>query len=239
VGELPAEVVRLVSPQQAAQWQMPAGFGVQFIGLRPDQKDALEALARGEAPVAGGGPTLPDDPIAAQVLQEFKRKTHGDHYFLLGVPLDVEVQVARARGREVVRRLLDLQQRPLSLAQQQALETCLARVREASDVLGTPARRVAFDGAKLNWRGVERCLQGGLRVPELEAARAAFLKVNPGVEARSRLHLITASSYEKVGAFEDALKCLELALNVDPLLLEAHQRRMAILKHQARQARAE
>ena len=81
-----------------------------------------------------------------------------------------------------------------------------------------------------NWRGVAMCLSAALRVPELEAVRARFLTASPGAEARGRMLLMTANGFEADGKIADAIRNCELVLGVDPLNLELHHKRHALLK---------
>ena len=106
----------------------------------------------------------------------------------------------------------------------------MERVRQAVEVLGTVQKRAEFDGVRFNWRGVGMCLAAGLRATEMEALRKAFLKANPGTEARVQLHMLTANGHEKDGALADAMRVVEHALNIDPLNLELHHRRASLMK---------
>jgi serine/threonine-protein kinase len=233
VGALQGDVVRLVSAEQAQAWNMPQGFGVQFVGVKPEQRESLDRLTHG-LPVAPTEPkpvaTPADDTVAEKVLGDLRRRIQGDHYVVMAVPHDADVATVRAKGRDLARQLVELKKRPLSPAQEKQVDAAMTRIREAVDVLGVPPRRAEFDGLRFNWKGVAQCLAAGLRVPDLEAARSLFLKANAGADARSRLHLITATSYEKDRNYQDALKSVELALSADPLLLELHHKRNALLK---------
>jgi Zn-dependent M32 family carboxypeptidase len=51
-----------------------------------------------------------------------------------------------------------------------------------------------------------------------------------GAEARARLMLMTSNGLEADGKIADALRTCELALAVDPLNLELHHKRHALLK---------
>ena len=42
------EVVRHVTPAQAASWGMRAGFAIQFVELSAEARDALARLAQGQ-----------------------------------------------------------------------------------------------------------------------------------------------------------------------------------------------
>ncbi|HEY0880710.1 MAG TPA: serine/threonine-protein kinase, partial [Archangium sp.] len=233
VGAVQADVVRHVTAEQAQAWNMPQGFGVQFVSVKPEQREALDLITKGLplAPLAPESkPTLADDPVAEKTLAEFRRRVNGDHYIVLGLHTDIDVPSVRAKGRELSRQLIELKKRPLSTNQEKQVDAALERVQQAVDVLGLPAKRVEFDGMRLNWKGVAMCLAGGLRVPELEAVRARFLTGNPGAEMKARFLMITANGLEADGQIADAVRNCEQALTVDPLNLDLHHKRQALLK---------
>ncbi len=232
-GELPAEVVRHVPQEQATAWNMPAGFAVQFWEVKPEQREALEALTHGK-PLAPAAPkpkvSRADDAVAERTLGELRKRIQGDHYVVLSLGNDCEVPAVRTRGRELERQLLALKDRALSDGQLLQVEAALVRIREAIDILGTVQKRAEFDGLRFNWRGVGMCLAAGLRVPELDEPRRRFLAANPGTEARVQLHMLTADGFEKSGALTDALRVVEQILNIDPLNWELHNRRKLLLR---------
>ncbi|PZR08217.1 MAG: hypothetical protein DI536_25245 [Archangium gephyra] len=232
-GALQADVVRHVNAEQAQAWNMPQGFGVQFLSVKPEQREALDKLTRG-LPVAPVAPTpvqsVADDPVAERVLADLRKRIQGDHYVVLSLPPEIDVPHVRARGRELNAQLRDLQTRPLSTGQQKQVEAALERVRQAVEVLGTVQKRAEFDGMRFNWRGVAMALAAGLRATELEDIRKRFLASNPGTEARVQLHLLTANGHERDNNFTDALRVVDHILNIDPLNLELHHRRNALLK---------
>lgn len=234
VGQVQGDVVRHVSADQAQAWNMPQGFGVQFTSVRPEQREALDLLTKG-LPVSPLEPPAPaaattDDRIAEIALADFRKRIQGDHYVVLGLPQDVDVPQVRSKGREITRQLTELKKRPVSDGQARQIDAALERVHQAVEVLGVTGKRVEFDGMRLNWKGVAMCLSAGLRVPELEQVRARFLTTNPGADARGRMLLITSNGFEADGKIPDAIRNCELALSVDPLNLELHHKRHALLK---------
>ena len=234
VGAVKGDVVRHVSAEQAQAWHMPQGFGVQFVSVKPEQREALDLLTKG-LPVAPHAPQTPssntDDHVAEIALTDFRKRIQGDHYVVLGLPPEVEISQVRARGRELARQLVDLRKRPVSEGQAKQLDATMDRVNQAVEVLGSASARAQFDGMRCNWRGVAMCLAAGLRVPELEEARKHFLLANPGADARVQLMLITINNLHSDGKFPDAIRTVELALNIDPLNLELHHKRNALLRH--------
>ncbi|MDP1829419.1 MAG: serine/threonine-protein kinase [Archangium sp.] len=234
VGTVQGDVVRHVSAEQAQAWNMPQGFGVQFTSVRPEQREALDMLTKG-LPVSppeppGAAASATDDRVAEIALGDFRKRIQGDHYVVLGLAQDADVPTVRSKGREVSRQLLELRKRPVSPNQARQIDAAMERVHQAVDVLGVTTKRVEFDGMRSNWKGVAMCLSAGLRVPELEAVRARFLAASPGAEARGRMLLITCNGFENDGKIADALRNCELALGVDPLNLELHHKRHALLK---------
>ena len=233
VGTVQGDVVRHVSADQAQAWHMPQGFGVQFNSVRPEQREALDLLTKGlpisptETPAQS---TAADDRVADLALGEFRKRIQGDHYVVLGLPVDVDIPQVRAKGRELTRHLLELRKRPISTAQERQIDAAMERVHQAVDVLGVTTKRVEFDGQRANWKGVAMCLSAGLRVPELEAIRTRFLAASPGAEMRARMLLIAANGFEADGRIPDALRNTEQALGVDPLNLELHHKRNALLR---------
>ena len=233
VGTVQGDVVRHVSADQAQAWNMPQGFGVQFTSVRPEQREALDLLTKG-LPISPQEPQTPvsatDDRIAEIALADFRKRIQGDHYVVLGLAQDTDVPTVRSKGREISRQLVELRKRPVSPNQARQVDAAMERVHQAIDVLGVTTKRVEFDGMRSNWKGVALCLSAGLRVPELEAVRARFLAASPGAEARARMLLITANGFEADGKIADALRNCELALGVDPLNLELHHKRHALMK---------
>ncbi|MFT3706698.1 MAG: protein kinase [Archangium sp.] len=233
VGAMAGDVVRHVTKEQAEAWHMPAGFGVQFISPRPEQREALDNITRG-LPVTPLAPPTPssqaDDPLAEKLLVDVRKRIQGDHYVVLGLPPDVDFPQVKARGRELAAQLNELAKRPISAGQRKQIDAALERLKQATDVLGNPSKRVEFDGLRFNWKGVGACLSGGLRVTELEEVRKRFLKSNEGTEARSALHVLTANGHERDGNVADAMRVVEHALGIDPLNLELHHRRKALLR---------
>ncbi len=234
VGTVQGDVVRHVSAEQAQAWNMPQGFGVQFTSVRPEQREALDLLTKGlpisptEPPAPA--PALADDRIAEIALADFRKRIQGDHYVVLGLPQDVDVPQVRSKGREITRQLAELKKRPVSPSQERQIDAASERVHQAVEVLGVAGKRVEFDGMRSNWKGVAMCLSAGLRVPELEAVRARFLQASPGAEARGRMLLMTVNGFEADGKIADAIRNCELALGADPLNLELHHKRHALLK---------
>ena len=233
VGTVQGDVVRHVSAEQAQAWNMPQGFGVQFSSVRPEQREALDLLTKGlpvspTEPPAQASPA--DDRVAELALAEFRKRVQGDHYVVLGLGHEADIPQVRAKGRELTRHLLELRKRPISPAQERQVDAAMERVHQAVDVLGVTTKRVEYDGQRANWKGVAMCLAAGLRVPELESIRARFLATSPGADSRGKMLLMAANGFEADGKIADALRNCEQALGVDPLNLELHHKRNALLR---------
>ncbi|MCU0696406.1 MAG: serine/threonine-protein kinase [Myxococcaceae bacterium] len=231
-GALMGEVVRHVTSEQAKAWGMSAGFGLQFVDLTPALRDTVTRLIQG-LPVS----QLPrqqisstDDPDAEKALEQFRQRINGDHYVLLGAATDADTPEVRSKAREAVAALEKLKLKPLSANQRTQLDAAVARIKAAADVLGNPLHRAEFDANRGNYRGVMRCLQAGLTVLDLERLRASHLAANPSAQGGAHVKLLASKAYEAKNQLREALDAVEAALQLDPLNLAYHQRRIQLLK---------
>ncbi|MFZ5440699.1 MAG: protein kinase domain-containing protein, partial [Myxococcota bacterium] len=231
LGALEAQVVRHVSKKEAEAWNMSPGFGLQFLGLSPEQREAVERLTHG-LPVLPLAPqptaSQTDDPLAEATLGELRRRVQGDHYVVLALPPDAELSAVKTRGRELARRLAELSERPLSVSQQRQRDAAKERIQQAVDVLGHAVSRAEFDGARGNWRGVAACLAAGLRATELETLRQRLLESQHGLPSRVAVLQLSAAAHERAGEVDAALRVVEELLAMDPLNLELHHRWRAL-----------
>ncbi|MBJ6760961.1 protein kinase [Myxococcaceae bacterium JPH2] len=217
------EVVRHVSSEQARAWSMPPGFGVQFTAPSPGLRAGVERLLRGDE--SGPALQLPgDDGDADRVLAIHERRLSGDHYTVLGLAPDADMDATRARARGAWASLEALRHRPLSRTQLTRLATIQTRVREAGETLGLPVRRALYDARLGNPRGVARCLEAGLTATQLEALRREHLAQYPHAAGAARVHFLIGSALERDGQLARALEAYERGLARDPLELELHQR---------------
>jgi serine/threonine-protein kinase len=229
---LMGEVVRHVTPEQAKAWGMSAGFGLQFVDLTPVLRDTVTRLIQG-LPLTQ--PTRQqisstDDPDAEKVLEQFRQRINGDHYVLLGAATDADTPEVRSKAREVIAALDKLKDKSLSANQRTQLDAAVARTKAAADVLGNPLHRAEFDANRGNFRGVMRCLQAGLTVLDLERLRASHLAANPSAQGGAHVKLLMSKAYEAKNQLREALDAVEAALQLDPLNLAYHQRRIQLLK---------
>jgi serine/threonine-protein kinase len=224
--ELTCEVVRHVSPAQAAAWGMPAGVGVQFVRLTAEQKAALERLLRGEALPATPAPVGDGAEVGRllEALQGRAVRAGGDHYAFLGLTPDAEPSEIRARGRELRAALDRCRLQAPSAAQQAALDALEERIARAVQILGHTERRAEYDASRGNFYGVARAISAGLTVSELERIRKRFLADHPRAEGRAQVQATCGRVYEDHHDLLRAKDAYEQALKVDPLDLTLHQR---------------
>ncbi|MCY1016336.1 protein kinase domain-containing protein [Pyxidicoccus sp. MSG2] len=211
------EVVRQVPPEQARVWGMPTGFGVQFVEATAALKIAVDQLLKGE-PVRRSTPgPRGDDAEAARVLEAWRQRSAGDHYAVLGLPPDADMETVRARTREAWSAMESLRQRPLSPSQRAQLDAVRVRVREAGDALGAPVQRALYDAERGNHPGVARCLEAGLTAEQLEPLRREFLARHPQAAGPARVHFLSGGGLERDGQLARALEHYERGLALDPL----------------------
>ncbi len=211
------EVVRQVPPEQARVWGMPTGFGVQFVEATTVLRAAVDGLLKGEAPRGPAPSPRGDDVEAVRALEAWRQRSAGDHYTVLALPLDADMETVRARTREAWSALESLRQRPLSSSQRAQLDAVRVRVREAGDALGAPVQRALYDAARGNPLGVSRCLEAGLSTEQLESLRREFLARHPQAAGPARVHFLTGNGLERDGQLARALEHYERGLALDPL----------------------
>ncbi|WP_164009034.1 protein kinase domain-containing protein [Pyxidicoccus trucidator] len=211
------EVVRQVPPEQARVWGMPTGFGVQFVEATATLKAAVDQLLKGETPRGPNPSPRGDDADAVRVLEAWRQRSAGDHYAVLALPPDADMEAVRARTREAWSSLESLRQRPLSPSQRAQLDAVRVRVREAGDALGAPVQRALYDAGHGNHLGVARCLEAGLTAEQLASLRREFLARHPQAEGMARVHFLSGGGLERGGQLARALDHYERGLALDPL----------------------
>ena len=227
---LDVQVVHHVSAEQAVQWKVSPGYGVQFGSLTSDQRARLEGAHQGlRAPeTASGIAKRPDDPAAAEVLKRFSPERAADGYGMLVISKAAPFDAIRDRVRDAKRLLEGLSQRPLSLAQQKAFEEARARLDEVGQTLGNAMSRMEYDAERGNFEGVARCISAGISVAEIEEARLRFLKNHPGIAGKSHGSILAGQTLEGRQQMPQALEAYADALRIDPLNLTAQQRYWAV-----------
>lgn len=225
-----AQVVHHVTQEQATQWKMSPGFGVQFIALSPEQRAMLESAHQGlKVPETPSGLSKrPDDPAAEEVLRRYSAERANDPYAMLAISKAAPFDAIRDRVRDAKRNLDALSERPLSLNQQKALTDARARIEDVGKMLCEAERRLEYDAGRGNFEGVARCISAGISVAQLEAARDRFLKAHPGVGAKTPGNLLAAQTLEARQQMAQALDAYADTLRLDPLNLAAQQRYWAV-----------
>jgi len=211
---------------------MSGGFGVQFVDLTPALRETVTRLIQG-LPVSLMPKVMisaSDSPETEKVLERFRQRINGDHYVLVGVATDAESSEIRSRAREAIQELERAGQGSISANQRSQLDAAIQRVKAAAEVLGNPMHRAEFDANRGNFRGVMRSLQAGLTVGDLERLRTSHLAANPNASGGAYVKLLAANVYETKGQLREAVDAVEAALQLDPLNLTCHQRRIQLLK---------
>jgi serine/threonine-protein kinase len=223
---LEAEVVRLVTPADAATWKMAAGFAVQFVGLSSEQRAAVARLCQGsgagQAASALASAAL-DDTAVAEMLRDLHGRAAGTHYEFLGLPPDAEFVDVRSGAKALRARLEALRGRKLAPEQAGWVGSLLERIERAAGVLAVPAERLSYDARRGNHLGVARCISAGLPVAVIESRRREHLAERPGNEERAQQQLSRANVARAMGNLGAARAAYEAALATDPLNLAAHK----------------
>lgn len=222
-----AQVVHHVTPEQAAQWKLSPGFGVQFGALSAEQRTLLETAHKGLR-VQESAAERPDDPEASEVLKRFSAERAVDAYGMLAISKAAPFDAIRDRVRDAKRALDRLGERLLSSAQQRAFEEARARLDEVGKTVGEPMKRLEYDADRGNFEGVARCISAGVSVAELEQVRLRFLKNHPGIAGKSHGSIQNGQSLEAGQQMAKALEAYADALRIDPLNLIAQQRYWAV-----------
>ncbi len=225
-----AEVVRHVPPDQARAWNMAPGFGVQFVEVTPGLRESITRLTQG-LPVAPRieRPTGTTVMIDAGLLK-WRDKMNGDHYVVLGAAPDADVNEVRRCAEESRKELLALRDKALDAGQRAQVDAALAKLQAALEVLGVPGPRARFDANRGNFRGIARCILGGLGPLDLERLRQEHLAQHPTASGAAHVKFLASKGFEANGQLREALDACEDALSFDPLNLQLHQRHAALAR---------
>jgi eukaryotic-like serine/threonine-protein kinase len=218
--ELDGEVVRHVTPADAARWNMSPGFAVQVGQLPAPQRARLDALAARMAEPPAPTPAFVPSPFA---LDEIEKRGAAGPYELLGARQDAGFSEIRERAR-ALRQLVDALRPALPAeALTTRVPSLLARVDAAVAQLGSPAERLMYDARRGNFHGVAHCVTAGTPPAVVAARRRALLAEQPGHAERAQRHLTRAKVAAKLGNAAAAVSEYEAALASDPLDLELHK----------------
>jgi len=225
-----AEVVRHVPADQAKAWSMSPGFGVQFLDVTPSLRDDLNRVVQG-LPVA---PRATNSGISNQsieaLLTKYRDRVNGDHYAVLALQPTAEMEEIRTRCAQAAAQLGELLKKTLKPNESAQLEAALDRVRAARDALSTPGPRARYDANRGNWKGIARCILGGLGPLDLERLRQEYLTEHPSAAGSAHVKFLASKGYEQQGQVKDAMDACESALQIDPLNLQLHQRHAMLKK---------
>jgi len=219
--DVTAEVIRHVTPEEAAGWHLPPGFAVQFVDLAPEARAAIVAIAGEQRPsrVARAVPRAD----GRERLGALEARHGHDPYALLGVAPDAEFADVRRAVRALREDLEAIRERPGAPDEPARATALLARVEAAHAAVGAPASRLGHDAQHGNHRGVARCVAAGVPTALVQARRRELLAADPSRAAEAQRQLARARVALKLRNAEAALAAYEAALAADPLDLEAHQ----------------
>jgi serine/threonine-protein kinase len=219
---LAAEVVRHVTPAEAAAVRMAPGFALQVAEISPEARAALAELADLLRPPPPDAAPRPAAQLDAR-LDALEARAGADPYALLGVPPDAEFSALR-RAAGALREELELvRTRPQAPAHAGRATALQVRVEAAMAAVGAPAPRLAHDARTGNWRGVRRALKAGVPEALVAARREALLAAEPARRAEAERQLARARVAHKLGNAAAAAAAFEAALAADPLDAAAHE----------------
>ena len=228
--DLLAEVVRHVPADQARAWAMLPGFGVQFLDVTAGLREDINRLVQGLPVQPRSTPSGLNSQSIEALLAKYRDRMNGDHYIVLALPQTADMTEIRSRCADADAQLNELKkktQKPGEIAQ---LESALARVRAARDALSNPGPRSRYDANRGNWRGIARCLLGGLSPNDLERLRQEFLVEHPSAAGSAHVKFLASKGYEQNEQVREALDACENALQIDPLNLQLHQRQAMLAR---------
>jgi len=231
--EVAGEVVRHISVDEARAWRMSPGFGVQFTGLSPAQREVLEALTV-QRPAAALSPPVPEAAVAAApqvaaVLAYLTERFNASHYDLLGVEPSADGKQISAAAMALEVRIREALERA-SAEHAPPLEAGRARVRAALETLAHGVRRLEYDARRGNYAGVARAIEGGVPLAEIAGRHQAFLAQRPGLDSRSAQMLGRIKVARNRGNYEAGLREVEVALGQDPLNVDLHRAWQELLR---------
>ena len=228
--DLLAEVVRHVPADQAKAWAMQPGFGVQFLDVTAGLREDINRLVQGLPVQPRSTPSAVNSQSIEALLAKYRDRMNGDHYIVLALPQTADMAEIRARCAEAEAQLTELKkktQKPGEIAQ---LDSALARVKAARKALSNPGPRARYDANRGNWKGIARCILGGLGPNDLERQRQEFLVEHPSAAGSAHVKFLASKGYEQNNQVKEALDACENALQIDPLNLQLHQRQAMLAR---------
>ena len=228
--DLLAEVVRHVPADQARAWAMSPGFGVQFLDVTAGLREDINRLVMGLPVQPRSTPSSLNSQSIEALLAKYRDRMNGDHYIVLALPQTADMTEIRARCVDAEAQLHELKKKTQKAGEVAQLDSALARVRAARDTLGNPGPRARYDANRGNWRGIARCLLGGLGPMDLERHRQEFLVEHPSAAGSAHVKFLASKGYEQNNQAKEALDACENALQIDPLNLQLHQRQAMLAR---------
>jgi eukaryotic-like serine/threonine-protein kinase len=209
---------------------MAPGFGVQFVDVTPNLRESITRLTQGLPVVSKPERPTGTTAIIDAGLLKWRDKMNGDHYVVLGAQQDTDIAEIRRCAEESRKELVSLRDRAVDAAQRAQIDVGLTKVQAALDTLGVPGPRARFDANRGNFRGVARCILGGLGPLDLERLRQEHLVQHPTSAGAAHVKFLASKGFEANGQVREALDACEDALTYDPLNLQLHQRHAALAR---------
>lgn len=228
--DLLAEVVRHVPADQAKAWAMQPGFGVQFLDVTAGLREDINRLVQGLPVQPRTSPSGLNSQSIEALLAKYRDRMNGDHYIVLALPQTADMAEIRTRCGDAEGQLTELKKKTHKPGEIAQLEAALDRVRAARDALSHPGPRARYDANRGNWRGIARCILGGLGPNDLERMRQEFLVEHPSAAGSAHVKFLASKGYEHNSQLKEALDACENALQIDPLNLQLHQRQAMLAR---------
>ncbi len=228
--DLLAEVVRHVPPDQAKAWAMQPGFGVQFLDVTAGLREDINRLVQGLPVQPRTTPSGLNSQSIEALLAKYRDRMNGDHYIVLALPQTADMGEIRSRCTDAEAQLTELKRKTSKPGEIAQLEAALQRVRAAREALSNPGPRSRYDANRGNWRGIARCILGGLGPTDLERLRQEFLVEHPSAAGSAHVKFLASKGYEQNEQVKEALDACENALQIDPLNLQLHQRQAMLAR---------
>jgi eukaryotic-like serine/threonine-protein kinase len=236
---LHAEVVRSVTPAEAAAWHSPPGMAVQFLNLDAQVRQRLELMVSG---LPTPRPTTMRSAAikvriaeAEKLLAMFDAMPNATPYDLLSVSPQADASTIRDAARRLLRDTEPESFGGVSAEMLERLNALQSRLKSAEQQLTNPSTRAQYDATTGNYVGVWWALKAGLKLDELATLRKSYLTTHAAAESGAQPHMRQAVIAERDGRIDHALAALDKALKLDPLNIALHHRYWALKRPQTRQ----
>jgi serine/threonine-protein kinase len=201
-------LARRIDREEAARWNIPAGFAVALRAPAPPVRSLAPAVPVGEV---------------RRTLERLRERAAKGHYQFLDVALDASAEeIVAAAGR--LQRRLDALDPALDGELAAIAGDLRKRLDQARRALGDPQSRAWHDAVLGNFRGVARCLSAGLPSGLLEELNQKWSELHPERTSKAQSLAGVSEIHLRVRDREKALDCLQRALEIAPLDAELHRR---------------